>query len=467
MDGRFAMWRNRHPVFHYNGFRVAQEPGLLRLRWDFAIDHLCEFHPETVVFTENLHILNDPNGVVARRIAFALGLVEAISYWKCVCPPEVLVHCGAIAPEDVAWWKRLWLGGLGEFFYRNGIETNEADFVCLRSDFSEAAAEQSAPFRSGAVRTLVPVGGGKDSCVTLELLRAAGTPLMGFAVNDQPARGATFAAAGFAPKQMLRAKRTIDPALLRLNTEGYWNGHTPFSAVVAFLGLYCAHLVGAENIVLSNEASADEASVPGTEVNHQYSKSYAFEQDMNRYIGEYFGLPLCYFSLLRPFHELQIACRFAALPQFHAGFRSCNVGSKANAWCGRCAKCLFVWLMLSPFLSQKELVRIFGSDLGAKPSLAEELRGLLGLRCTKPFECVGTVEEARAALTLTLLRFEQMGESPPPLLQAAPPECRLTPERCAGLLRDFRAVHAVPQEFETALERMKAFVGEIAGVAGA
>ncbi len=474
MPNRFEELRSKHPVFHYCGYDLDEIPGAMRLRWHFSIDGLCEFHPETLIYTENLRLVRGASHPAAREFVFALGLIEAVSYWKCACPPEVRVHCGALGDAEIRWWKRLWFGGLGEFFYRNGIETDEASFVQLRCDASKwedspseqgTAALLNAPGAGDGPKALVPVGGGKDSCVTLELLRQAGVPLLGFTVNDQLARSETFAAAGFAPEQMLRTKRGIDPALLLRNAEGYWNGHTPFSAVVAFLGVFCAWLVGAESVVLSNEASADEASVPGTEVNHQYSKSFAFERDMNWYIRERFALPVRYFSLLRPFHELQIACRFAALPQFHRAFKSCNVGSKENIWCGRCAKCLFVWLMLAPFLPQAELARIFGRNLWEDPALEEELCALLGLRPAKPFECVGTVEEARAAVALILARCAGAGETPPSVLLRLPQERLPSSAEALALLRAFRQEHGVPETYQGCLERMWTHVNGVAELA--
>ena len=370
----------------------------------------------------------------SRELVFALGLVELISYWKCACPPAVKIHCGALDAEEIAWWKRLWYHGLGEFFYRNDIQTDEDSFLSVECD-SLRADILNEPFLCGDL-SLVPVGGGKDSCVTLQMLCDMGRPLFGFTVNDQPAREATFIAAGFDSSRLLRTYRTIDPALLARNAEGFLNGHTPFSAIVAFLGLYCAYLIGAGELVLSNEASANEATVPGTDVNHQYSKSYQFECDCNAYIARRLSLPIRYFSLLRPFHELQIARQFAALPQYHAAFRSCNTGSKRNVWCGCCAKCLFVCLMLAPFLPEAGIAGIFGENLLEKPDLQGELRALLGAAQEKPFECVGTVEEARAALELLEGR----------------------PERAQKLLRSWNPEHSIPAEFLPAAERMLAYV---------
>ena len=74
---------------------------------------------------------------------------------------------------------------------------------------------------------------------------------------------------------------------------------------MAFLGLYCAYLIGAENIVLSNESSANESNIEGTSINHQYSKSFEFETDFNNYVEQNITKDIKYFSVLRAFNEMQ------------------------------------------------------------------------------------------------------------------------------------------------------------------
>ena len=449
----FESLRREWPVFAYDGYHITREPDGIRLRFDFSVDGLCAFHPETLIRTDNLTLLNAFDSETARAIVFSLGLTEAVSYYKAVCPPVIEVRCGALTDEQIRWWKKLWFHGLGEFFYRNGIETTEAEFADVRCTGTPIRA--AGDFVSGGMH-IVPVGGGKDSAVTLSLLEKEKDRIFGFTVNDQPARTDTLTAAGLPASRMIRTLRTIDPELLRLNREGYLNGHTPFSAIVAFLSLYCAYLIGAENIVLSNESSANESTVSGSDVNHQYSKSYTFERDFTAYTRDVLGLPIRYFSLLRPFNEMQIAKQFAALPQYHAVFRSCNVGSKKNVWCGGCAKCLFVWCILSPFLSEDALTRIFGENLLEKPSLLPELEALCGLSKEKPFECIGTVREVCDALRKTAAAYTAAGQPLPALLQSV--IGRLPSADGDDPLSDFNDEHNVPDAFMPYVEEMFRFV---------
>ena len=112
-----------------------------------------------------------------------------------------------------------------------------------------------------------------------------------------------------------------------------------------------------------------------------------------------------YFSFLRPLSELQIAMLFSRFSAYHDVFRSCNVGSNQDIWCGHCAKCLFAYIILSPFIVPERLNRIFGKSMLDDLTLEHEFRQLLGEEETKPFECVGTVGEVRQALSMTIQRW--------------------------------------------------------------
>ena len=63
---------------------------------------------------------------------------------------------------------------------------------------------------------------------------------------------------------------------------------------------------------------------------------------------------------------------------------------------------MFVYIILSPFLYKDELINIFGEDLYENKDLLNTLLELSGNSYIKPFECVGTYEEVRYALSLTI-----------------------------------------------------------------
>ena len=454
MNEKYERFRDRYPVFYYDGYEISKSADCVRIRYAFRIEGLCAFQPEINILTGNLNILNDADGPAARDIVFSLGLAELPSYWKCCCPPNIEVRCGSLNSAEAAWWKKLWFNGCGEFFYRNGIETDLNRFAEIRCQPDTGRVESGGPFRAGRFN-IVPVGGGKDSCVTLDLLSAQKEHNYCFTVNDQPARTETAAAAGYPAGRFIRTLRTIDPELLKRHAEGFLNGHTPFSSVVAFLSFYCAYITGAANIVLSNESSANEGNIEGGGVNHQYSKSFEFEKDFADYTSARYGLPIRYFSLLRPFNELQIAKQFASLKHFHGAFRSCNAGSRQNIWCGRCPKCLFVYIILSPFLEPEELRDIFGGELLDKEELRAEFDALAGFTPEKPFECVGTADEVRAALCIAARKYAGRALKPPRLLEYY---TGLRADRDAALgaklLKAFDSEHNIPAAFTGRISEM-------------
>ena len=404
-NGKYQELRRRYPLFVYEGYHYGADTEGLRLRFDFKMGDV-EFHPTALI--ERRPFL-DMEAKDLDRLVFDIGMVELVSYWKCACPPRVEVRCGNLTTEQTAFWKKLYWNGLGEFFYTNGITASCDDFVDLVPVVGEPCGERVPGYgREGEY--IVPIGGGKDSVVTLELLRRAGKNIRPLIMNPRGATIECARVAGFPLDEVLVIRRTIDPTLLELNKQGYLNGHTPFSAMLAFYTRLASALSGIRNVALSNENSANESTVLGTSVNHQYSKSLEFEDDFRAYVNEELRIKneessFNYFSFLRPLSELQIAMLFSRFTAYHDVFRSCNVGSKQDIWCGHCAKCLFAYIILSPFMEPARLNRIFGKSMLDDVTLEAEFRQLVGEAETKPFECVGTVSEVRQALSMMLRRW--------------------------------------------------------------
>lgn len=403
MVQKYKEFREKYKTFIYNGYTIEESEDKIDVVYDFSVPGLSDFAP-TWSFPKKINRTYRENEKF-KNMVFSLGMVELVSYWKIACPPTVLVKCGYLDKEMISWWKSLYFNGLGEFYYTNNIEENQQDFmeIIVDNDIEKTAVDNIDISLDG---NLVPIGGGKDSALTLDILKEEKDKNYCYIINPRGATIETYKAAGYSEDKVIAVKRTLDRNMLELNKQGYLNGHTPFSAIVAFSATIAAYVNGLKYIALSNESSANESTVEGSYVNHQYSKSFQFEKDFHDYEKSHIGSGTYYFSLLRPMSEFQIAKHFAACTEYHDIFRSCNVGSKEDIWCGHCPKCLFVWLILSPFLSQKRLTEIFGRNLADDKEMEKYFSQLIGLEKEKPFECVGSRDEINASITLTIRDFE-------------------------------------------------------------
>ncbi len=453
--------RAEYPVFSFRDFAIRQEEGKTAMGFIFETGERHRFTPRWLIHYGRWLPKNIEPGLPDEVWAFHLGMIEMISYWKAFCSPQIDIQCGALTVHQAQWWFKLYQHGLGEFFYTNGMDIPGEDMLHFVSQQKDPGSGCNNPLRlqdevRGAIphlgAMLVPVGGGKDSVVSLELLKKAGHKIIPFVINPRGATEGVVSQAGFAPGDTISMDRQIDPLLLELNEKGFLNGHTPFSAMLAFASAYVASRLRIPHIALSNESSANEPSVPGTKINHQYSKSLEFEHDFRQYMHTYLDQSIDYFSLLRPLNELQIAALFSGFKQYHQVFRSCNAGSKENSWCGKCAKCLFTYVILSPFLSVGQLQAIFGSNLLADNSLQSMLFDLCGDGTNKPFECVGTTDEVNTALVYVIRQLESRGTSLPELLEAYRRSHlweQYKEEDIRNHLRQFDEAHCLDNRFES------------------
>ena len=357
-------------------------------------------------FTETFRFpVADPGVVAARgdaigRAVRLLHLVAGVSYYKAAVPHGIAVDGPPPAPATARALELLWTGGLGEFAWHNDLPWISSGIRFPSADGDPAPA----PPAGLPARSLVPVGGGKDSAVALAALARAGEDIVAFSVGSKPSADATAAAEGV---PLVHATRRLDPALFQLNAQGALNGHVPITAIVTCAAVVAALILGCDSVAMANERSASAGTVEwpawGGTVNHQFSKGWEAEEAIAAAVRRDVATDLDVFSILRPWSELAIARAFAGLPEHHGTFMSCNRGftiarDSAQVWCGDCPKCRFVFLALAPFAGRDALVGIFGRDLLDDPAQEEGFREVLGMGADKPFECVGEVDEARAAL---------------------------------------------------------------------
>jgi len=323
-----------------------------------------------------------------------LHLMAGTSYYKTMVP-RTIVTATPLSENMAALATAVYTEGLAEFAFQNKLK--------LAPSFQ--AGEQSAPAPALALqaRALIALGGGKDSLVSVEALKRAGTPACAVWVGRSELIAATAQAAGL---PTLNISREISPELFALNAQGALNGHVPVTAINSAILVLAAILYDYSQVIFSNERSASAATLihDGKPVNHQWSKGQAFETALSQLVHQEIAPDLDYFSLLRPYSELAVTKKFAAADRYDALFSSCNrnfrilADKPASRWCGQCPKCHFVFLALAPFVAKPRLLKIFGQNLLDDIELAPAFEALLEWNgAHKPFECVGEAEESRAA----------------------------------------------------------------------
>lgn len=452
MQTNFKRLQKQYPVFIYHKFAYELISSGLQITFSFEIgEH--KFFPNVIIHGVTQKQLDRLGKEAVDRFVFNLGLAEIPSYWKLTVSPVIQIESGYLNTMQIAFWRKLLEKGMGEFFFVNDIPPFAPEVEI------KAKALDQEKFSLPAIRVLgavmVPVGGGKDSIITMEMMQKSGKHITFFTIgNDEASEDIITVFEGkYGRTPRIHVRRTLDPTLLELNARGYLNGHTPFSSIVAFSSLFAATLFHIPFIALSNEKSANEETgvYQGVNINHQYSKTFEFESDFRDYVVATFPSAPTYFSLLRPLYEIQIMRIFTGHSEYFNVFRSCNIGKKTNSWCGDCAKCLFVFLLLSAFLPAKEVTRIFGKDLLADPELVPLLKQLTGDAPMKAFECVGTKAETMVALYLSWKR-RRLESVVPIVLDSYQPYIESHEHELEAqakeILKSFDQNHLMPQGFE-------------------
>lgn len=351
---------------------------------------------ETVAF-EGVKSLETPAVVALAQLWY---LIAGLSYYKAGAARRIDVGTTPLGTQGRRLLKAALSDGLGEFAYRNQLPLSDVTIE------GRTGVEPFEPFLDSN-RVLTPFGGGIDSVVTVEQLRPHVDQAL-FVVSPSAGRFAPLeATAAVTGLEIIRASRTLDPQIVR-GDDSFFNGHVPVTTMITLLAAVAAVASGRGGVALSNEHSSSVANLRwyNSDINHQWSKSWNAEHLIASAIAERVGDELVVASYLRDRSELWVAEAFSKLTRYHHVFRSCNrafsqdPSERASQWCGECDKCLFVNLVLAPFLTRAQLHDIFSSEPLSDPALNAQLRTLVGLGDEhKPFECVGDPDESAVALT--------------------------------------------------------------------
>lgn len=440
---------NDYSEFHYVDFSLKNN--VLSMHYKLVGNKTIEFTEEITMPLPDVAPTKKARDV-ANRLARLIFLVAGPSYFKAAAPKLVRIF-PAISIEELHFTKDLYFSGLTEFAYINKMpEALEPTFKTTKVIDQQPIILQP---REG-LSPLVPIGGGKDSSVTIEALRSAGFDSLLFSQNTFPPQKRS---AQVAKLPYIIASRKIDSKILDLHNKGAYNGHIPITTLVSLVSLLTAVLWGRGTVIMSNERSADVGSIlwQGIEVNHQSSKNLAAEQKLRNILQAVVADDLEYFSLLRPFSELRITRQFAKLKKYHSVFTSCNrvfrlvEKNRAENWCGNCDKCRFVFLALAPYLSRKDLETIFNGNLLAEPTQTNGFRELLGILGHKPLDCVGEIEESRAALKLIASNPQWQDVGVIAEIKAEIPNDAWPTERQMEELFTTDTHHFIPKEYQGAL----------------
>ncbi len=427
---------------------------------------------EPLVFTEKL-ILPADQKIAANippqlleSVIQGLHLMMGISYYKLYCPNTITLT-QPLAPEQALFWNKVYRKGLGEFLYRNNLDP------AILAKFPETAPTADGSGlrpRTASVgvdfartnRSLLGIGGGKDSLVAAELLKEQKLPASTLVTETQRQNAQTRSVVKAIGLPSIFISRQLDPKIFEKYPDSF-NGHIPISAILAWIGILAGVLYDYRYAIVANEYSSNFGNLEykGELINHQWSKSAEFEELFQEYIRRFVTPDITYFSILRPFYELRIAKLFSRHAKYFRKFSSCNQVAKINPsvilseaknlgreyapasgeiprlrddsrklWCNQCSKCAFVFAILAPFVSKKDLVSIFGKNLFEDEALIPIYKDLVGLGTLKPFDCVGTFEEIQAALHLCKKRYGKTI-----VFKTLSLQLTTTPEAIAGIMR--------------------------------
>ena len=250
---KYDEYRLKYNNFYYHGFDIKYEDNYIFVTYDFEIKGLMRFNP-----TLKVPINKDVkyNKELVEKIVFYAGLAEIPSYWKATCSSNIIIECGALDNKQISWLKKLTFNGLGEFFYVNNINPSYDDFVSITARGKTYDVTDNNIYDG----YLVAVGGGKDSITSLEILKDKQNK-KAFIINNRKVCFDSCYTAGLTDKDIINVERLFDRKIIELNNKVFLNGHTPISSCIAFISFLTAYLNGIKYVVLSNESSANEATV--------------------------------------------------------------------------------------------------------------------------------------------------------------------------------------------------------------
>lgn len=375
--------------------------------FSYSFDDYTSFKEE-ILLPEEFTIRRDFDTAIAENILFHASIAFGMSYYKLYPTQKIIIESGSISEDQTLFWRDFYISGLWEFFYTNNIDFQNLAYF----ESSSQKLLKKIDFTLDD-SILLPIWWWKDSIVSALLLHEKKSKITPYIFGKSDYIKENFLK--IYNKDGLLVKRALDPQLFEMNKQGYYNGHVPITGLISFITFFIAYIYNFREIIFSNEKSANIGNTifHGEEINHQYSKSEEFEQKISKYLEDYVSSDMQYYSLLRKYYEIEIAKKFSELwKEYFSEFSSCNKnfsitkGLQKSKWCCKCPKCLFVYMILRPFISKEENKIIFWKELYEDETLEELFYETVWYSWIKPFECVWETSEAELAVFLQYEKWE-------------------------------------------------------------
>ena len=199
---------NKYNTFIFESYDFDKYKKILKLRYSYDDDLLFE---EIIEFPSNKNLNKEEMFVLDKTFKY-LHLACGISYYKLFLPKNIKIKTFQLSRDEADFFNDFYFNGLGEFSYRNNI-INLRNIINF--PFNDNTYNKSSDL-SLKKRYTIPIGGGKDSITTMEILKKHYNNLLLCSVGTAQAIENTVKISGL---DYFKINRKISPNLFEFNNK--------------------------------------------------------------------------------------------------------------------------------------------------------------------------------------------------------------------------------------------------------
>lgn len=100
-------FRKKYKEFVFENFTLDYSKNILTINYKFKIEPGISFSPKIRILGIPKIVYRKLDVRVLNNLAFNLGMVESMSYWKTTCARTINIRCGALDNYQIRWWKKV------------------------------------------------------------------------------------------------------------------------------------------------------------------------------------------------------------------------------------------------------------------------------------------------------------------------------------------------------------------------